>query len=99
MGFCHETATQAMRILQVASTFSVMSPRPLDTTAEVWDVQNRVLDEMDGPARLHAAVELSESVREIRLAGIQARHPELSSGEVVARWVFEEHGLDLSASE
>jgi hypothetical protein len=50
---------------------------------------------MDGSARLHAAVELSESVREIRLAGIQARHPELNAKQVVARWVREEYGLAL----
>ena len=74
-----------------------MSPRPLDTAAAVWDAQNQIHAEMDGPARLCAAVELSESVREIRLDGIRARHPELTSGEVVARWVFEEHGLVLPA--
>lgn len=62
-------------------------------------MQNRVLDEMDGPARLFAAVELSESVREIRLAGIQARNPELSAEEVLSRWVFEEHGLVLTPNE
>jgi hypothetical protein len=60
-----------------------------------WDAYNAVLDRMDGPARLHAAMELSESVREIRLAGIRARHPELSSRQVIARWVLEEYGLQL----
>ena len=76
-----------------------MSPRPLDTAPKAWDVQNRILDEMDGPARLCAAVELSESVREIRLAGIHARNPELSAEEVVSRWVLEEHGLVLTSNE
>lgn len=50
---------------------------------------------MGGPERFHAAVELSESVRELRIAGIRARHPELSANQAVARWVLEEHGLAL----
>jgi hypothetical protein len=54
---------------------------------------------MDGPARLRAAIELSEAVRELRLAGIRARHPELDAKQVVARWVLEEHGVELPASE
>jgi hypothetical protein len=54
---------------------------------------------MGGPARLHAAVELSESVRELRLAGIQARNPELNTSQVVARWVLEEYGLALPGTE
>jgi len=54
---------------------------------------------MDGPARVAAAIELSESVREIRLAGIRARRPELNSKQVIARWVLEEYGLKLPESE
>ena len=50
---------------------------------------------MDGPARLHAALELSEAVREIRLAGIRARHPELSPREAVERLVVEDYGVEL----
>jgi len=76
-----------------------MSPRPLDTASAAWDAYHDVLDRMDGPARLHAAVDLSESVREIRLAGIRTRHPELNSKQVIARWVLEEYGLKLPESE
>ena len=76
-----------------------MSPRPLDTASAAWDAYNDVLDRMDGPSRLHAAVELSESVREIRLAGIRARHPELNARQVIARWVLEEYGVKLPESE
>ena len=50
---------------------------------------------MDGPARLGAAVELSEAVHELRLAGIRSRHPELSAKESEARLVAEDHGVDL----
>jgi hypothetical protein len=49
---------------------------------------------MDGPARLHAAVELSDAAREIRLAGIRARHPDFSPKEAVAWLVAEDHGVD-----
>lgn len=76
-----------------------MSPRPLDTLPAAWDVYRAALDRMDGPARLEAAIELSESVREIRLSGIRARHPELSPREVIARWVLEEYGLGLPTPE
>lgn len=75
-----------------------MTSRPLDTTPASWSAYNAALDRMDGPARLHAAVELSESVREIRLAGIGARHPELTQQEAVARLVSEEYGVDLPRS-
>ncbi len=76
-----------------------MSPRPLDTGHSSWAAYTSVLDHMDGAARLHAAVELSESVREIRLAGIRARHPDLTPREVLARWVLEEYGLALPDTE
>ena len=72
-----------------------MSPRPLDTTPSTWASYASVLDRMGGPARLNAAVELSESVRELRIDGIRRRHPELSMEQAVARWVLEEYGLTL----
>lgn len=50
---------------------------------------------MDGAARLHAAIELSEAVHEIRLTGIRARDPELSLREAVARMVAEDFGVKL----
>jgi hypothetical protein len=53
---------------------------------------------MGGPARLRAAIQLSEAVREIRLAGLQARHPELDRRGVVARLVQEEYGIRLPRS-
>ena len=72
-----------------------MSSRPLDTTPAAWSRYEAVLDRMDAPARLHAAVELSNAVREIRLAGIRSRHPELSRRDAVAQLVAEEHGVTL----
>lgn len=72
-----------------------MSSRPLDTAPASWSQYEAVLDRMDGPARFYAAVELSEAIHEIRLAGIRARHPELSDREAVAQLVAEDHGVDL----
>jgi hypothetical protein len=72
-----------------------MSSRPLDTAPAVWSQYEAVLDRMDGPARLHAAVELSDAVREIRLAGIRSRHPEMSPRDAVAQLVAEDHGVAL----
>lgn len=74
-----------------------MSSRPLDTTPAAWSTYHAVLDRMGGPARFRTALELSESVREIRLAGIRARHPELSRKQVIARLVLEEYGVTLPA--
>ena len=70
-------------------------PRPLDTDRETWARYNAVLDRMDGPARVRAALELSQTVREIRLAGLRARHPDLSPRQLTARLVAEDYGIDL----
>ncbi len=72
-----------------------MSSRPLDTTQAAWSRYEAVLDGMDGPARFNAAVELSEAVHELRLAGIRSRHPALSRKEAVACLVAEDHGVEL----
>lgn len=72
-----------------------MTPRPLDTDRAAWTAQNAVLDRMDGPARLRAALELSEAVREIRLAGIHARYPQSSRSAAVRRVVLEEYGVRI----
>ncbi len=72
-----------------------MNSRPLDTDPGSWSEYVAVLDRMDGPARLRAAAELSDAVREVRLAGIRARHPELTGREIVARLVSEDYGVTL----
>jgi hypothetical protein len=76
-----------------------MSSRPLDTAPAVWSRYEAVLDGLDGPGRLRAAVELSEAVRELRLAGIRSRHPDFSAREAVARLVAEDYGVELPRGE
>jgi len=76
-----------------------MSSRPLDTAPASWSQYEAVLDRLGGSARLYAAIELSDAVREIRLAGIRSRHPELSLREAVARLVAEDYGVELPRQE
>ena len=74
-----------------------MTSRPLDTDARAWAQYTATTDRMGGPARVLAAVELSETVREIRLAGLRARHPRLEPREVTALLISEDYGVDLTA--
>ena len=72
--------------------------RPLDTDLASWSEYNAVLDRMDGSARLFAAVELSDAIRQVRLSGIHARFPDLTRREVVARLVLEDYGVTLPST-
>jgi len=76
-----------------------MISRPLDTGPGSWSGYIAVLDRMEGPARLQAGAELSDAVREVRPAGIRARHPELTGREIVARLVSEDYGLTLPPAQ
>ena len=76
-----------------------MTSRPDDTAPAAWSTQSAVLDRMGGPARLLAALELSDAVREVRLAGLRARDPELSRERAISRWVLEEYGVPLPGVE
>lgn len=72
-----------------------MRVRPLDPHPAAWSAQQEALARMGGEARLEAAIELSEAVRELRLAGIESRHRGLSRRQAVALLVLEEHGVRL----
>lgn len=54
-----------------------------------------LLDRMGGSARVRAAIELSEAVRALRLAGIRARNPGFSDRKALAQLVLEEYGIVL----
>ncbi len=75
-----------------------MISRPYDTTPAAWTAQNAALERMGGGARVQAAIELSEAVREIRLRGIADRNPELDRRGVIARLIREEYGVELPES-
>jgi len=72
-----------------------MSTRPLDTSPAAWTTYAAVLDQMGGEMRLHAALEMSEAVRLIRLSGIRAHHPTWTEDDVMRHFISEEHGVDL----
>ncbi len=65
-----------------------------DTTAEAELVQLTAIRAMDGAARLRQAMELSEAMRRLALAGLRVRHPEYSERELIARFAqLQSHGF------
>jgi hypothetical protein len=74
---------------------STMSTRPRDTSAEAWRVRNEAIAALDGGDRLRIAIDLSDSVREIQLAGILSRNPGWSRADAVRQLVLKQTGIDL----
>lgn len=72
-----------------------MSTRPRDTDPLSWMLVRKSFASMGGEARLRAAIDLSEAVREFRIAGLQSRHPGWSRTDAVRHIVREEWGIDL----
>jgi len=72
-----------------------MSTRPRDTHPASWIFLREVFASMGGEARLRAAIDLSEAVREFRIAGLLSRHPAWSRTDAVRHIVREEWGIDL----
>jgi hypothetical protein len=59
---------------------------PDDTTADAHRVQGEVYAKMGGTARVAVAFELSETVKQLALAGIRHRHPEYTDERVFQAW-------------
>src|SRR5205814_1163348 len=55
---------------------------PADTTPEAWRVQLEIYRRMSPSKRLELALRMSDSVREIAVAGMRARHPEYNERQV-----------------
>lgn len=55
---------------------------PLDTTPEAAAVQQQILARMTTAQRLQMALELSDSIREVALAGLRCRHPDWNEEQV-----------------
>jgi hypothetical protein len=66
----------------------VMSTRPRDTSDASWVAQREVVAAMDPSSRLQAAIDLSESVREIQIQGLLARNPGWSRADAV-EWLIQ----------
>lgn len=64
--------------------------RPLDTTPRAYEIQTEILRRQTPEQRFQAAIELSDMVHDLALAGLRADHPELSERELihllVERW-------------
>lgn len=67
-----------------------------DTSRDAERFHTEVYRNMPPERRLAVATEMSDSIRDIALAGIRARHPELSEREAVARYVLEQWGVKLN---
>lgn len=52
---------------------------PFDTCPEAATVQQDIFRRMTTEERLHLALEMSESLRNIALAGLRSRRPELDT--------------------
>jgi hypothetical protein len=58
-------------------------------------MQVSVLERIGPERRADAAIDLSEFVRSLYLAGIRSRHPDWSDEDVVRHVVSSEYGVDL----
>lgn len=56
-----------------------------DTTSEAVALQLTAIRAMHPAARLRQAIDLSEQMRRLAVAGLHRRHPELSERQLVAR--------------
>jgi len=63
---------------------------PRDTSPEAWSVRLAVLRRLTGAQKVEIAIDMSEFVRELALAGLRRQHPEWSEKEVqlglMRRW-------------
>ena len=55
---------------------------PSDTTPEAAAVQQDIFRHLTTEQRLRMALEMSESMREIALAGLRSRRPDLTADEL-----------------
>jgi hypothetical protein len=60
-----------------------MSTKPYDTSETSWLAQREAVAAMEPSFRLQVAIDLSESVRELQIQGLLARHPSWGREEAV----------------
>lgn len=58
-----------------------MEPTVLDTTPEAADIQRRIWKRMGPEGRVRLALRMSDEMREISIAGVRARNPDMSFSE------------------
>jgi hypothetical protein len=55
---------------------------PFDTTAQAARIQEAIIRRMTSAQRLRMALDMSESIRNVALAGLRARQPGLTAQEL-----------------
>jgi hypothetical protein len=70
-----------------------MNLEPFDTSAQARSVQEAAHARLGPEGRLRIAFQLSESIRELRLAGLRSSAPDASEAELVLQFISEIHGL------
>ena len=75
----------------------VMALEPMDTSVTAQHLQEQAHIRLGPEGRLRIALELSEAVRNLRLAGLRSSRPDASEAELVRRFIFEAHGLQPEA--
>lgn len=64
-----------------------MSTRPHDTSGASWRAQREIIGRMDPSSRVRTAIDLSDSVRELQIEGLLARHPTWGRSDAV-QWLI-----------
>jgi hypothetical protein len=73
-----------------------MDSRPHDTSIAAWQVHRGIVAALTPEARVAAAIDLSDSIREIRIAGLLSRNPRWSKAEAIRQLVLGDTGIDLA---
>jgi len=70
-----------------------MAIEPMDTSVTARNLQEQAHIRLGPEGRLRIALDLSEAVRDLRLAGIRSCYPDASEAEVIRQFLVETHGL------
>jgi hypothetical protein len=77
---------------------SCMNSEPLDTSPSALSVQSQAHIRLGPEGRLRLALELSEAVRDLRLAGLRSVAPGASEAELARMFIAETHGFQPGSS-
>ncbi|HYC88339.1 MAG TPA: hypothetical protein VEO54_03940 [Thermoanaerobaculia bacterium] len=72
-----------------------MRARPLDTPKKVWDLQFDLLRRKTGAERLEMMRQLTLAVQHLAMAGLRARHPDLTDDELWLKLAAQRLGSDV----
>ena len=66
-----------------------------DTTPAAESIQHQIFARMTGDERVRAAMALSDQIRDIALAGLKKRYPDLGELDLLDFFIQEVHGVIL----